>query len=42
MTTIGPTNYLSLEKYLDWGKMAPLRVFAKYLKNCLSDLHETL
>ena len=24
-----------------WG-MAPLRVFAKYLKNGLADLHETL
>ena len=23
------------------GKMAPLRVFAKYLKNDLADLHET-
>ena len=24
------------------GKMAPLRVFAKYLKNSLANLHETL
>ena len=24
------------------GKMAPLKVFAEYLKNGLADLHETL
>ena len=24
------------------GKMAPLRIFAKYLRNALVDLHETL
>ena len=41
---VAPTQSSLLNPYLDWGKGAkwPLRVFAKYLKIGLADLHETL
>ena len=33
-----------IKPYLDWGggKMSPLRVFAEYLRNAVTDLYQTL